>query len=152
VKKLIIVHHGYYNPDGHLSLFGREQIRALASHIKPLIASGSVVVLSSPKTQAAESADILARRLNATDSREDPALFPEDESQQRMSQALDLIQRHENAADYLFVVTHRLFVRGLPFHFSMRKGWSPITPHALDKGGAIVIDCEKQGGVYIRPF
>ena len=140
MRHLVIVRHGDYGPDRRISHSGRAQMLALAQHLKQLVNSGSVVILSSTAPRAADSAAILGEALRVEVELHD-ILWSDNSHPEDISGAFELVRSCSSRADVVVLVTHLEYTRDLSRHFA-EKEWGVSLPLSeIKKGQARVLDC-----------
>ncbi len=141
MKSLIVVRHGHYKADDHLSKRGTEQIRALHARLKERIGNASVCILSSTKDRASESAQILADLFGVSFT-EHEVLWSEASHPMDSDAAIALIQEHADQADFLILVTHFEYTRWFPEDYGEDVLGANFRGQEIEKGDACHIDCE----------
>ena len=148
MKKLIIVRHGDYLPDGNLSEFGERQLLDLAWKINRLVEGDSAVLISSTAPRAEQSADLLHPRVQGiTSYTKNPIFWSEAHRQPNIEAGLQIIE--EQTADVVIIVTHFEWGQDLPTAFAERFLQTRFPLKQLNKAQAWVIDCEAKTRVRI---
>ncbi len=141
MQYLILVRHGDYGPDGRLTTSGREQMFRLSRLLKERIDSQSVLLFSSTAPRATDSVAWLAEALGVGFETM-PLWLADDEHAFDFSRALAFIREHKSRADALIVVTHLPYVEQFPVYFGREELDVALPFMPVDKGDALVIDCE----------
>ena len=136
MERLVLVRHGDYGPDGHLSDAGRQQIAGLAEILADKINGSSVLVLSSSAPRALDSAMIIAEKFGTTIESHD-FLYDEWDSQK----LVQLISTHTNQAETVVVVAH-IEVERFPEWFGETQLKVRLPKIAVQKGAGLLIDCK----------
>ncbi|MCX6718684.1 MAG: histidine phosphatase family protein [Candidatus Staskawiczbacteria bacterium] len=135
MERLVLVRHGDYGLDGHLSDTGRQQIVELAEVLADNINGSSMLVLSSTAPRAIDSAMIIAEKFSTT-FESHRFLYDEWDNQKLVS----LISAHTNQAETVVVVAHvqvELFPKWFgKTHLNVRLPYLTVP-----KGTGLDIDC-----------
>ncbi len=145
MKKLVIIRHGDYDANGHLSEEGIDQITALAQLLKKEVAGRSVLILSSIADRASESATIIADTLGIS-FESHRLLWSEKRRPVDFPALLRLIRERENEVEFIVLVTHREYCEDFPLFFRSSMKGKPLEKQfrfpVLAKGEGAMIDCE----------
>ena len=147
MKQLILVRHGDYFGNS-LSGYGRNQIKLLASKLKPFINGHSVAILTSTAGRACESADILGSFFGV-DYEQHEVLWSENRHRENFVEALNLVRLNKNKADTLILVTHYEYVQKFPRYFAEKEMNVHFSSRLIGKGEAWVIDCQQKKIVHV---
>lgn len=141
MQKLIIVRHGDYFRSGGLSPFGRVQINALATRLRPIIEEGATILIAtSPAPRACESAQILGDQFGC-DPEAYEVLLSDEDHYEDLDAAYDLIESLEDLADVIILVTHYEYAELLPYCFVSKKRFGiDAQTQVIPKGTAWVIN------------
>ncbi|MDD5043709.1 MAG: histidine phosphatase family protein [Patescibacteria group bacterium] len=143
MDKLIIVRHGDYDSGAHLSNLGCEQMKALAEKLKTVVNGSSVCILTSPIGRALESAEILNSVFNVG-CEQHKVLWSESRHPEDFPVALDLVRSHKDRAEVLILVTHYEYAEGFPRYFAKEELDVQLRSESIQKGEALVIDCQQK--------
>jgi phosphohistidine phosphatase SixA len=142
MRRLIIVRHGDYGEDYHLSQYGIEQITLLSTMLKATTNGESIAILSSVATRAVDSAKILGKAFGVPFEEHD-VLWSENRHPENLQEALELVRSKKDCADVLVLVTHLEYVYLFPNHFGKEElGVTSFPRREIGKGTAWDIDCE----------
>lgn len=142
MKYLIVARHGQYGNDDRLDNVGRNQVSDLAKEIKNLQGMSRVIILSSTAARAFESAEILAKQLDAP--LETHEILNTDISDYDPIGVLGLVRSKRNGTDTIVLVTHLEYVEYLPKYFAREELQVELPSHIIGYGKAWVIDCERK--------
>ncbi|MFC1594974.1 histidine phosphatase family protein [Patescibacteria group bacterium] len=143
MKKLIVVRHGQYSINDHLSDHGRSQMAILADNIKSLVNNESVLILSSTADRARESAEILGERLVAN-IEEFKILCAEDSYRENLQRVLELVLSRQDKANVLILVTHYGYVGDFPKYYGDEELKVQLEYRRPGKAEGLVIDRENK--------
>lgn len=143
MKKLVLVRHGSYGGDDHLSSDGRRQIEALAKKLKTFVNGASIVILTSIADRARESAEILSSFFGVEHEQHE-ILWSENSHPEDFNGTLELIRSNSNKGDILILVTHYEYVEYFPSYFAEKELGAALHPRLIGKGEAWVVDCAEK--------
>lgn len=147
MQNLILVRHGDYNEELHLSKAGAAQMLSLAKKLAPYLGS-KIRLLTSSADRAKESAEILGSAWDITPE-EHAALWSQASRPQNLPRALALVERN-TTADTVVVVTHLEYVENFPRFFAQKRLNTDLRYGSINKGEGGVIDCEKKTFEHVR--
>ena len=141
MKRLILVRHGAYREED-LTEIGRDQIKRLAEVLRSIVKESSVLIMSSPKIRAEQTAQIIADALNV--SFESNEAFDEFGSMDWLEEAVEMIDSKKDEAESIIITTHSVQVAEIPSTFSNAVWATKIHPRnlCLEYGQAWVLNCE----------
>lgn len=120
LKKVIVLRHGEYGKDWHLTSKGQSQIKAIVEKLKDGIIQPDwqVSVFASPADRTKESAQIIAQHFNVL-VQEDQNLFCQSifEVDYLQKQILHLVLSVKDAYDVVVLVTHMHLGHYFPPYF-----------------------------------
>lgn len=143
MKTLIIVRHGNYGDDDHLNNDGRNQIQELGKKLCSIINQSSVLLLTSPKDRARESAEIIGSILK-TDIEAHKILWSDCSRPENLPGVLELVKSHQNQAEVTILVTHYEYAELFPAYYARNELGFTLTSKPLNKGEALVINCQQK--------
>lgn len=149
MKQLIIVRHGDYKGDGHLSDQGKKQISQLTFRLKSLLNGDAVTIMSSTAPRAIDSAEIISNILGKNFEKHE-ILWSGGSRTQNHEAVLNLLGDYEEEADTIILVTHYEYVKEFPKHFAARRLDTVWAEKTLDKGEACVINCKEKNLWYLH--
>jgi hypothetical protein len=149
---LIVVRHGDYDDDFHLSEIGKEKINVLTKKIKTFVNSKSVVVISSPKPRAKESADIIGQSIDILDPEINPILCIEGDSliNDELIDISKFVDSCQDRAEVIILVTHFGFFDFIPYYIKKTMNAEIDCDGLINKGEAWVIDHSTKKIIHIR--
>ena len=149
MEKLILVRHGAYFGNLHLSPEGVKQIKNLAPKLKDLTQGKKVAIFTSTAIRTKESAAILAEQLGCP-VEEWPVLGSDAYWVERIEALMEQVNARASDFDVIIMVTHMEYTDQFPYYFG-REMWKIELPFdRLSKGEAIVIDCVAKNRTIIR--
>jgi phosphohistidine phosphatase SixA len=125
----------------------------LGEELKAFINGSLPVILSSTANRTKESAEILGSKFGVVPELHE-VLGTEDKSDPDDDKGvLDLIKSCVDKSDCIILMTHQEYTDRFPTYFSEKflatdKKWPPVLE--IEKGEAIVIDCEKKTYSFVR--
>src|SRR3989344_7138693 len=147
MNHLVIVRHGFYDRRTNgLTEGGQRQITSVGEKVQSIM-TGKSIILTSTSKRARQSADIL-RGLHGSDLEEYPLLYSDDETVLDMVKMLQLIESYEDQIDVLLLVTHLEWAERFPGHFLENKLNVSIRYPGINKGEALLIDCNAKSLVH----
>lgn len=143
MKKLVLVRHGSYGGDDHLSSDGRRQIEVLAEKLKTFVNGDSVVILTSIADRARESAEILSSFFGV-EYEQHEILWSGNGHLEDFDGTLNLIRSNSSKGDILILVTHYEYVEYFPSYFAEKELDTKLRSRLIGKGEAWVVDCKEK--------
>ena len=155
LKELVIIRIGHHSCE-RLTELGREQMRTLAQHIRPIVLRNcgeqpdwGVSGMTSTAMCAVESAAIIAEACGLRRFDERDFLWSDGAHEQQNERVLKLI-RMDAGQTALLVVTHYEYAIDLPVLYGVHALGVIFPRIPLDFGMARVINCETKSHM-IRP-
>lgn len=147
MKRIIVVRHGSYDErSDRLNSHGREQINSLAQIVKEMTDLGSIMILSSTITRAAETAEIIADALSV-----DLQKLSELSDVSHFSESVKAVCDSATAAETIIAVTHNGQAIFLSVSLLAKSGITmDILPESFRYGEAYLIDFETRTAGFIN--
>ncbi|MFA7663170.1 MAG: histidine phosphatase family protein, partial [Patescibacteria group bacterium] len=146
MKTLIIVRHGEEEPNGiDLTVDGVKAIIALVQMIEDIVKNQKIMILSSDKDRAVETAMIIQRiiRKERPHFAETNILWTEDSKGEKLDDVLKLVLSYEKEYDVIIMVTHTDYVRDFPPFFAKKQLNKNLHPFNCMKGEGLILDCSE---------
>ena len=147
MENLVIVLHGHYtNEEQGLEYLGERQIAILAKRLKALFGKQTVLILSSKKKVAWQSAAIISAAFDdAPVEEQDVLLAPDthlDTDENDFTDTLKLVLARQDSVDTIILVSHAEHIAEFPrcYGEAELKTFFPFFDEASE-GSAVVIDC-----------
>jgi broad specificity phosphatase PhoE len=151
-RTIYVVRHGHHT-NGYLDSLGKSQIAVLAKELKLRISEkASLRIISSTAARATESAEIIAKSLNARSEGTDSMLWtgPDGNKSCHLDETLEMINSTDD--EVVIMVTHYEYSEEFPSFFASKvwgdKGFSETS---LNNGQAWCINCNDNTITLISP-
>ena len=150
MKQLILVRHGHYGSDLHLSKTGKEQITILAKqYLLPIIQRKSCAIYASPANRTKESAAILQETIKAEVFGIEQKLLSINLHKEDFDWLYSFIEDRANA-DVLIFVTHLEYTNYFASFFAEKLG-KTFTYQEVKRGQALIINVDEQLSSLVVP-